>query len=280
MTTILDPAASGVPHAHEATRPVATTYRRPPGLHTPRHLWVIWLVGCVGMGIDALLAASVVAEMFDLPDAGTYAIVFCVGLLAAVAATEAAISYNRQHGWAAAGLMALVFGVGASMAALRYVAGLGGSGAVDSSQFAGTPVASAHDGEWAAILLMLAMYCAAALGLFLAATKIFVAERGDLARHDSERRACTAQLAPLEAQYTAIHERVCYWKQHDERMKENLEHARAAADAREDSLKAYARDAIARAVGRPDATPLIRAPYVPDGDASATPDGPPPEPSA
>ncbi len=241
--------------------------RRPPGLFTHRHLWVIYLLGCAGLGIDALLAAAVVGEVFNLPDAGTYAIVFAVGVLAAVAATEAAISANHRHRAAAGLLMALVIGIGAAMAVLRFVAGVAGGAAVDPGEFAGQPVSTARDGEGAAIALMLALYCAAATGLFLSASKIFVAERGDLRRHDRDKRALLAELGPLEAQYTAIHERVAYWKRHHERMVENHAHARSAADAREDYLKAYARDVIARAVGRPDATPLVRAPLQPADSA-------------
>lgn len=249
------------------------TNRRPPGLFTHRHLWVIYLLGCVGLAVDAQMASAVVGEAFNLPDLGTYAIVFAVGVLAAVAATEAAISYNHRHQVAAGLLMALVIGIGAAMAILRFVAGVGGADAVDPGQFAGQPVPTEHEREGAAIGLMLALYCAAATGLFLSASKIFVAERGDLRRHDSDRRAHLDRLGPLEAQYTAIHERVAYWNHHHERMDEHLAHARAAADAREDYLKAYARDAIARAVGRPDATPLVRAPHEPDASASArTPD--------
>lgn len=169
---------------------------RPPGLFTHRHLWVIYLLGCAGLGIDALLAAVVVGEMFNLPDLGTYAIVFAVGVLAAVAATEAAISANHRHHGAAALLMALVIGIGVAMAVLRFAAGVSGGAAIDPGQFAGQPVPTVRDGEGAATGLMLVLHCAASIGLFLSASKIFVADRGDLRRHDKTKRMLVEKLGP------------------------------------------------------------------------------------
>lgn len=231
-------------------------------------MWVLYFASFLGLGIDALLAVSVIGELFDLPEGLIYLIVFTAGILAAVGTTKAATAHLRQQNVTAICQLVFVAAIGVSIAAMRYLAGLSGTQEVgDATQFGGNnpvPATEAHSSEWAMIGFILTMYFAAVVGIFSSAVAIFVPERGDLKRHDREQRALRTQLGTLEAQNTAIHERLSYWKEkHLASVEANYQTAHVAADAREAALKAYARDAIARAVGRADATPLVRAPHEP-----------------
>ncbi len=274
MTDTTTPRASLAPTSALTAAPAsdmtaaASRYKRPPGLFTQKHLVVIYVLALAGLVIDAALSYSAMSLMFNLPDIITLAVLAGVGVIAAGVSTEAGMLAGRGQPRTAVAVMGFVLLIGLALAGMRLTEGVAGGSAIDPNQFAGAPVATDHNGEWAAVGLMLALFGASATGIFLLSSKIFIAERYDLRREDHARRTWAAQLVGLDAQYTAIHERVAYWKNHSERMEENLDQAHAAADAREEYLKDCARDAIARAVGDPGATPLVRAPHEP---ATSTP---------
>lgn len=247
-------------HPSTTTSPAARPGRRPPGLFAAKHLWVFYVIGCLGMGLDATLAAPVVGVTFDLHPLVTYGIVLAFGLIAAKAASEAAVSINR--GSRAGGIAMLVFVgiVGVSLAVLRWYGGVAPS-TINPADFAQGAVEE-HN-EWPATLFMLALYFASAFAVFLTAQKLFVQARVDLERHDRAKRKALRELADLEADYSVIHEHIAGRPERRQILDNLLTQALEQLKAREPYLKAYARDAIARAVGRPDATPLVRAPHEP-----------------
>lgn len=231
-----------------------------PGLHVPWYLPIMYLAALGGLAIDALLAASVFGRLFDLDPTVTSILLVIVGVGVAEGATSAAINRNlgqRRLSW---GTLGAVLALGVCLAYLRLSEGLVGGGA-DTSGFAGAPVTV--EDETPAIVFMLALFVLSAVVVYSSALKLFVPAREELRRHAKARAEALERLTELGSQLVAIEERLGSRDSRTERMTETLDHALGRVDAREKSLKGYARDAIARAVGAPDAAPLVRAPHEP-----------------
>lgn len=130
-----------------------------------------------------------------------------------------------------------------------------------------------HD-EIPATAMMLGLYCVSMISVFLAAIKIFHPARWQLRKHDKQRRKVSQELAPLEADLVAIHERIATRAERFKKLCEQREQVQRQVDAREGALKAFSRDAIARALGDPSSTPLVRAPHEP-GETPAGSQGSP-----
>lgn len=241
-------------------------YSRPPGLFAAPHLWLFYVIGCLGIGIDAYMASSVMGVAFDLPEVANLALTFGLGIIAAKSASEAAASFNQGKRAGGIVLLGAVAAVGIALALMRTY-GEAVASSAGPGEFARGGVEQAS--EWPATILMLALYFASATAVFLTALKLFVQERVDLRRHRRNKNEALKRLIELEAEYAVIHERIAYRDDHREIMDELLDQALDQLEAREAYLKAYARDVIARAVGRPDATPLVRAPHEPAQSGSS-----------
>lgn len=238
----------------------ATTTHHHPGLKAARHAWIIYFGAMAGLSIDAVLAASVVMVVFDLHELASYAIVVIVGVIAAKAATDAAIwrnSGSRAKPWLA---LAGVAAIGLALAWLRLSAGVTALPGADLEQYGQRSVIQSHD-ELPAVVFMLALYATSAVAIYLAALKLFVPERQALRVFAEEREAAAERRLLLEGDEAAIRERLGYRSELERLTAERRTQALGQVAAREAYLKAFARDAIARAVARPDATPLVRAPH-------------------
>lgn len=240
-----------------------------PGLHIPWYVPVMYVAALGGLAIDAILAASVFGRLFDLDPTVTGVLLVIVGIGVAEGASSAAINRNlgqRRLSW---GTIAAVLVLGVCLAYLRLSEGLVGAG-VDTSGFAGAPVAV--EDETPAIVFMLALFILSTVVVYSSALKLFVPARKDLRRHAKGRDEAIGRLTALQAQLVAIDERLRSRDGRMERMTESRDHALGRVDAREKSLKGYARDAIARAVGAPGAVPLVRAPHEPEAEPTQADD--------
>jgi hypothetical protein len=248
---------------HQSTSIERRSTGRPPGIHSPGVFWLVVYVGSMcGLAIDATLAASVVGTVFNLPTMGTYAFLAVIGIVVALAATKAASWYNSGYRGRAAAALVGVAAVGLFLAWLRLSEGVAGAAQIDSAAFGVTaPTGSSED--LPATALMLGVYAVSAMSVYLTALKIFVPARRELRLFDAERQVAVERLGQLEGEEVAVKERLAYRDEMARQLDTQRENALAEAEAREAHLKAHARDAIARAVGRPDATPLVRAPHDP-----------------
>ena len=263
MSTIVDTA--GVPDAR-------TPRRHYPGLYVPRSFWVMYAVGIIGCSVDAILALWVINTGFRLLMGLSILIVVMLGAIAAEAATAAAICLNNGKRWQAVFALIGVAVLGILLAWARMTYGLSTeeTGAAQTDISAGNQT---HD-EIPATAMMLGLYCVSMISVFLAAIKIFHPARGQLRKHDKQRRKVSRELAPLEADLVAIHERIATRAERFKKLCEQREQVQRQVDAREGALKAFSRDAIARALGDPSSTPLVRAPHEP-GEAPARSQGSP-----
>ena len=246
--------------------------RRYPGLYVPPGFWVMYAVGIIGCSVDAILALWVINTGFRLLMGLSILIVVMLGAIAAEAATAAAICLNNGKRWQA--VLALigvaVLGILLAWARMTYGLSTEETGAARTDISAGNQT---HD-EIPATAMMLGLYCVSMISVFLAAIKIFHPARGQLRKHDKQRRKVSRELAPLEADLVAIHERIATRAERFKKLCEQREQVQRQVDAREGALKAFSRDAIARALGDPASTPLVRAPHEP-GEAPAGSQGSP-----
>lgn len=263
MSTIVDTA--GVPDAR-------TPRRHYPGLYVPRSFWVMYGVGIIGCSVDASLALWVINTGFRSPMGLSILIVVMLGAIAAEAATAAAICLNNGKRWQAVFALTGVAVLGILLAWARMTYGLSTeeTGTAQTDRDAGNQT---HD-EIPATVMMLGLYCVSMISVFLSAIKIFHPARGQLRKHDKQRRKVSQELAPLEADLVAIHERIATRAERFKKLCEQREQVQRQVDAREGALKAFSRDAIARALGDPSSTPLVRAPHEP-GKAPAGSQGSP-----
>lgn len=236
-------------HSTHTLTPTSPGGHRPLGLVAPTSAWVVFWGSMVGLAIDAVLAASVIDHAFDQDQAASIAIVVVIGVIAAKSTTSAALTWNSgQRLTAGLALIAPAL-IGVTLAWARTEYGLSEEATV-TNHVPGTA-------------LMLTLYAASMVGVFLSALKLFHPARKQLKHHEAEMSKILDQLASREADLVAIHERLAT----GEAQRHELERSRVSAKeqlvAREAALKAYARDAIARAVGDPAATPLVRAPHEP-----------------
>lgn len=263
MSTIVDTA--GIPDAR-------IPRHRYPGLYVPPSFWVMYAVGIIGCSVDAILALWVINTGFRLLMGLSILIVVMLGAIAAEAATAAAICLNNGKRWQAVLALTGVVALGILLAWARMTYGLSteDTGTARTDRDAGNQT---HD-EIPATAMMLGLYCVSMISVFLAAIKIFHPARGQLRKHDEERRKVSQELAPLEADLVAIHERIATRAERFKKLCEQREQVQRQIDAREGALKAFSRDAIARALGDPSSTPLVRAPHEP-GEAPAGSQGSP-----
>lgn len=252
MSTIVDTA--GVPDAR-------TPRRHYPGLYVPRSFWVMYAVGIIGCSVDAILAIPVINKGFQLDQNISMVIAAMLGVIAAEAATAAAICLNSgKRRWTVFALTGVVaLGILLAWARLRYGLSTEETGTAQTDRDAGNQT---HD-EIPATVMMLGLYCVSMISVFLSAIKIFHPARGQLRKHDKQRRKVSQELAPLEADLVAIHERIATRAERFKKLCEQREQVQRQVDAREGALKAFSRDAIARALGDPSSTPLVRAPHEP-----------------
>lgn len=246
---------------------------RPPGIHGPGAFWIIvYICAMLGLAVDATLASSVVGSVFNLPTVGTYAFLAIIGVVVALAATKAASWYNAGYRGRAGVALVGVALVGLFLAWLRLSEGVAGTVQIDATAF-GTSAPESANHDLPATALMLGIFALSATSVYLTALKIFVPARRELRLHQAERGVAVERLGQLEGESVAIRERLAYRDEMARQLDRQREHALAEAEGREAELKAYARDAIARAVGQPDATPLVRAPHEPAraGEADAAP---------
>lgn len=263
MSTIVDTA--GVPDAR-------TPRHRHPGLYVPLGFWVMYVVGIIGCSVDATLARSVINKGFHLDQNTSTVIVVMLGVIAAEAATAAAICLNNgKRGQAVFALVGVaVLGILLAWARMTYGLSTEATGTAQTDRDAGNQT---HD-EIPATAMMLGLYCVSMISVFLAALKIFHPARWQLRKHDKQRRKVSQELAPLEADLVAIHERIATRAERFKKLCEQREQVQRQVDAREGALKAFSRDAIARALGDPSSTPLVRAPHEP-GETPAGSQGSP-----
>ncbi|TRY16875.1 hypothetical protein FOJ82_13460 [Tessaracoccus rhinocerotis] len=240
--------------------PQTSPYHRPPGLNVPPVARVLMIVAWLGMTLDTLLGYPVIAQLFpDFSEAIIIGLMIGLGAACAGLATKVGTEFNHGNrivGWL---LLVCVLGVGAALAFARWRLGFTG-GAVGAE----TGLVVEHtDTELPATVLMLVLYVASVIGTVWSARKVLVPERRELRRHRAEIDGLVQQLALLEAESVAVHERIGARSDGLKQLGELLTHALKQADARESRLKSFSRDFIARVVGRPDATPLVRAPLEP-----------------
>ena len=235
--------------------------RRYPGLYAPLGFWVMYAVGIIGCSVDAALARSVINKGFHLDQNTSTVIVVMLGVIAADGATAAATALNNgKRGWtvfALTGVAAL--GILLAWARMAYGLSTEDTGTAQTDRDAGNQT---HD-EIPATAMMLGLYCVSMISVFLSAIKIFHPARWQLRKHDKQRRKVSQELAPLEADLVAIHERIATRDERFKKLRELREQVQRQVDAREGALKAFSRDAIARALGDPSSTPLVRAPHEP-----------------
>ncbi|HMR49483.1 MAG TPA: hypothetical protein PKE40_09480 [Arachnia sp.] len=269
MTTTTAPAPSPTPGHRDATPPVSArrittaSYHRPPGTRAPRFLWAFMAISWLGMALDTLLGMPVISQLFpEATEAMVYALMLALGLACAALATKVGVDLAYGHTAKALLLLVFVLGIGVALAYARLTLGFTAEGAGEGF---GATVDETND-EVPATVLMLVLYVGSTLGALFTAQKVFIAERRTLREAKAELDAQHAAQAQDQAEYATIHERIAARPRLSKDMDELHAKALEQADARESYLKAYARDAIARAVGRPDATPLVRAPQVSSED--------------
>ena len=262
-STFVDTA--GVPDARAPRRHY-------PGLYVPRSFWVMYAVGIIGCSVDAISAIPVINKGFQLDQNISMVIAAMLGVIAAEAATAAAICLNSgKRRWTVFALTGVVaLGILLAWARLRYGLSTEETGTAQTDRDAGNQT---HD-EIPATVMMLGLYCVSMISVFLSAIKIFHPARGQLRKHDEERRKVAQELAPLEADLVALHERLATRAERFKKLCAQREQVQRQVDAREGALKAFSRDAIARALGDPSSTPLVRAPHEP-GEAPAGSQGSP-----
>lgn len=243
---------------------------RPPGLFVSPVLWVVFTIACLGMGVDALMGFPVLSTILDMPDPITIAIMLALGAIAAKAATEAGINMANGKTRDAVLMSSVVAAVGLALAYARFTFGMSGDAGLQGDY--GTQLESGTHAEVPATLLMLSLYLASSASIFFTSSKLFVPERNDLRRHSAARQQASARLARLEPDYAVVHERIAFRDEQSRQLTELRDQALNQADAREAELKSYARDAITRAIGRPDATPLVRAPHEPQASSQPRPE--------
>lgn len=245
---------------------------RHPGLYVSRTFRVMYGVGIIGCLVDATLALPVINKGLHLPMGLSILIMALLGVIAADGATTAATALNNGKRGHAVFALIIVATLGVLLAWARMTYGLSTEtiGTVRTDRDAGNQT---HD-EIPATAMMLGLYCVSMISVFLAAIKIFHPARGQLRKHDKERRKVSRELAPLEADLVAIHERIATRAERFKKLCEQREQVQRQVDAREGALKAFSRDAIARALGDPSSTPLVRAPHEP-GEAQAGSQGSP-----
>ena len=251
-STFVDTA--GIPNARSPRR-------RHPGLYVPLGFWVMYAVGIIGCLVDATLALPVINKGLHLPMGLSILIMALLGVIAADGATTAATALNNGKRGHAVFALIIVAALGVLLAWARMTYGLSTEtiGTVRTDRDAGNQT---HD-EIPATAMMLGLYCVSMISVFLAAIKIFHPAREQLCKHDKERRKVSQELAPLEADLVAIHERIATRDERFKKLREQREQVQRQVDAREGALKAFSRDAIARALGDPSSTPLVRAPHEP-----------------
>lgn len=250
----------------------ATRSGQPPGLSSSFVFKIMFIAAFALMGVDALLAFPVLSTVLDLSEPATVAVMLAVGLMAAEGATAAGVGIGNGKPRFAAVNLAFVAAVGLALTYARILVGMDGGVQLEGN-YAGQ-LATRSNTEVAAALMMLTLYALSATSIVFASSKIFVQQRFDLWRHDRQRKQAYRKLAPLESEYVAVHERVADRGQQSLRLEKLRRLALEQAAAREEALKDYARDAIARAVGRPDATPLVRAPHEPATETKPLPGQP------
>lgn len=253
--------------ATPADRAVATD-RRPPGLAVPLAARIIYWGSMIGLALDATLAVSVINEAFRNNNTVlSILIVSVIGLIAAKLTTSAALSWNSGKRFASVLALAAAAAVGLMLAWGRTVYGVSSESGGLTFEVASKSAVVAKD-ELPATALMLALYFASMIGVFQGALKLFHPARTQLKHQEKIMGRTLKALAPMEADLVAIHERLARTEQRA--AEERYAHGKALEQlrARESQLKAYARDAIALAVGDPSATPLIRAPHEPTSPAA------------
>lgn len=237
--------------------------QRPPGLKAPGFLWIFMGVAWMGMALDTLLGKKIFEQLFDFSESWTIMLMIALGLACAALATKVGIDLAYGHTTAAVLQLVFVLGIGIALAYARLA--LGFTAEDLGPNVVGTPVEENNE-EWPATVLMLVLYIGSALAALFTAQKVFVAERSTLRTTKKKIDMLSAKQAHDKAEYAAIHERIAARSSLQKNLQDLYTYALRQADHREAYLKAYARDAIARAIGRPDATPLIRAPYLPSED--------------
>lgn len=246
-----------------------TRQGRPPGLFVPPINWLGLIIGCLGMPLDSLLALPVLYVILDLPVATSIAIMFGLGAGAAATTIKAGVDKANGKTGSVRVLLGVVIGLGVALAVSRFAVGMIGGGA---GQGAFATQMSGNTGEQiVAAVVLLVFYLMSVAAVFFSAANIFVAERTQLGRHDRARTKAAESLARLEPEYVAVHERIAYREKYLEQLSAMRDSALDEVEARKKESKDYARDAIARGIGRPDTTPTIRAPHEPAASESRRP---------
>lgn len=253
-------------HSTSTLTPANRCGHRPPGLVAPVSAWIVFWGSMVGLALDAVLAVSVIEEAFDRDWVESIAIVTVIGVIAAKSTTSAALTWNSGHR-AVAGLALIapaLMGVMLAWARSEYGLGIEDDPAIPSASAGEQSQATNHLPGTA---LMLTLYVTSMVGVFLSALKLFHPARRQLKHHDKKIRKILAELAPMEADLVAIHERLATGDKRLNELEQSHRSAKEQLASREAALKAYARDAIARAVRDPAATPLVRAKHEPETPA-------------
>lgn len=252
------------PHVTTPAEHTVARTHRPPGVAAGVAAWIIYWGSMVGLAIDALFAVTVVNKAFLIEETLSIIVVSVIGLIAAKLTTSAAIHWNSGRRVLAVLSLIAPIVVGVMLAWTRTIYGVtvGTELGFDTSADLGL---AQHD-EAPATGLMLGLYCCSVIGVFGAALKLFLPARTQLKHHRKEIRRTLRRLIPMEADLAAIEERLVNGAQRSSEQEQAHLKALEQLDAREAQLKAYARDAIARAVNNPAATPLVRAPHQPQAD--------------
>lgn len=243
--------------------PIPETRSRPPGVALPFSGVAALVVGMVGLTADATLALPVMELAFGVPFWPSVFILTVVAIGAADLAIVAGERWTSGKRFAAGVLLLLALLIGVAMAWARTVHGIAPEADAPMIETALSVGEEAVHDEGPATLLMLGIYCASVASVFAASIKVLHPARKQLKHHQREMERSSETLALFEADLVAVQERIRRQEEHEEQL--HRDHACAVEQliAREAQLKAYARDAIARAVGDPAATPLVRAPHEP-----------------
>lgn len=230
--------------------PATDTRRHAVGLEIPWWLWLILAGGGLGLIVDASLARTVMNGAFDQGDDISVWMATAIGLGAGVGAVEAAVAWNSRKKVVASIILGGVAALGIGLAWARVAYGWGDGAQQETDHVPGT-------------VLMLALYFLSLIGVFSTAMMLFHPARTTLRRTRKELESINRERIALEGDLAGINARIDHGPDFRTELDASLAHTMDQIDARRDSLKALARDAIARAVGDPSATPLVRAPHEP-----------------
>lgn len=230
--------------------PAPDTRRHAVGLEPPGWMFLVLVGGVVGLVVDVTMARTVMDSAFEQGDEASVWIAAAIGLGAGVGAVEAAVAWNSGKKLVASIILIGVAALGLGLAWGRVAYGWGDGTLEEIDHVPGTA-------------LMLALYFLSLVGVFSTSVMLFHPARATLRRSGRVLESINRERISLEGDLAGINARIDHEPDFRAEADRSLAHTMDQIDARGDALKALARDAIARAVGDPSATPLVRAPHEP-----------------